>query len=123
MTTEGKYCVETVEAAAEITNDMLFKGLTFGGTIAASALQCAGIIRSRAQARQGVSVVYEGVTKLKMGAAINTLGYPLTITTSGFGAAATSGSPHIGRSMATCASGDLLKVMVDFKHLSFWSNA
>lgn len=123
MTTEEKFDLTTVQAAAVITNDMLFKGLTFGGTIAAGPLQCAGIVRSTAGIGQGVSVVYDGITKLKFGAAINTLGYPITITTSGWGAAATSGSPSIGRAMATCSSGDVAKVMVDLKTLPFWSNA
>lgn len=123
MTTEEMYCQTAVAAAAEITNDMLFKGITFGGTIAASPLQAVGIIRSTAKAGVGVGAVYEGITKVKVGAAVSTLGYPLTLTTSGFVIAATSGSPSIGRAMATAASGDLLKAMVDFKTLPFWSNA
>jgi len=123
MTTEEKFDLTTVQATQVLTNDMLWKGVTFGGTVAASPLQCAGILRTTAGVGQGASAVYDGITKLKMGAAINTAGYPLTITTSGFGAAATSGSPSIGRSMTTCASGDLLKVLVDFKSLPFWSNA
>lgn len=123
MTTEERYSQTAVAAAAEITNDMLFKGLTFGGTIAANPLQAAGIIRSTAKAGVGVGVVYEGITKVKVGAAVSTIGYPLTLTASGFVIAATSGSPSIGRAMATAASGDLLKAMVDFKTLALWSNA
>lgn len=123
MTTEEGYCQTAVAATIEITNDMLFKGLTFGGTIAASPLQAAGIARSTAKIGQGVSVVYEGITKVKAGAAVSTVGYPLTLTTSGFVIAATSGSPSIGRAMTTAASGDLLKAMVDFMTLPFWSNA
>lgn len=123
MTTEENFSQTAVAAAIEITQDMLFKGITFGGTIAATPLQAAGIIRSTAKIGVGVGVVYDGITKVKVGAAVTTPGYPLTLTTSGFVIAATSGSPSIGRAMAAAASGDLLKVLVDFKTLPFWSNA
>jgi hypothetical protein len=123
MTTEENYSQTAVAATIEITADMLWKGITFGGTIAASPLQAVGIIRSTAKIGQGVGAVYDGITKVKAGATVTTVGYPLTLTTSGFVIAATSGSPSIGRAMSAAASGDLLKALVDFKTLPFWSNA
>lgn len=122
MTTEEKNDVTTVRAAGVITNDMLWKAITFGGTIAALPGPAAGVCRSTAQvAGQGVSVVYQGITKVKAGAAINSLGAPLTITTSGWFTAAASGFVSIGRAMETCNSGDLLKAYVDFLTLPQWA--
>lgn len=121
MTTEGNYNLETVRAGQVLPTDCLHKAVTFGGTIAALPGPSAGILRSTAQqAGQGVSVVYEGVTKVKAAAAITSLGAPLTITTSGFAAAAASGAVHVGRFMETCASGDLVKAYVDFMSLPLW---
>lgn len=123
MTTEERYNITTVEANAVFNSDTLWKAATFGGLIAATPLQAAGVIRSTAEIGQGLSLVYEGITKVKVGAAINTPGYPLTITTSGFFIAATSGGKSVGRAFSTAASGDLVKAMVDFKNIGFWTNA
>lgn len=121
MTTEEKFDATTVPASVVVTNDMLWKAITYGGTIAALPGPAAGIIRSTAQkVGQGVTAVYQGISKVKAGAAITSLGAPLTITTSGFVIAAASGGAHIGRAMETCASGDLVKAYLDFMTLPAW---
>lgn len=120
MTTEERYDITTVPAAQVFSGDTLWKAATFGGTIAASPNLAAGVIRSNAAIGQGLSVVYDGITKLKVGGAVSTPGFPLTITTSGFFIAAASGGATIGRAMTTAASGDIIKAMVDFKLIAPW---
>lgn len=119
MTTEGNFDMTTFQANATLNADCLFKAITIGGTIAASPLQAGGVCRSQAVPGQGVSAIYKGECKLKVGAAINTVGFPLTITTSGwFIANATSGSATIGRALTLASSGDMVRALVDFSDLS-----
>lgn len=105
---------EDLSAAAQ-----RFKGVTLNGTIAANNLRAAGILRSGGKTGETVSVIYEGITKVVVGAAVNTVGYPLKLTTSGFVIAAASGDLTFGRSVTTAASGDLMQAMVDFKTLGY----
>jgi hypothetical protein len=115
MTTEGHFETTTVPATVQITQDMLFKAGTLAGTLAASPLQAGGVIRYTAQIGQGLTLIYEGECKVKVGGAVSTLGYPLTITTSGFFIAATvSGGMTVGRNLTLAASGDLVRAIVDF---------
>lgn len=119
MTTEGVYRSRTIQAQATITPDMLFKAITIGGTLAASPLLAAGIARSTAAPGQGIHCIIGGDVKLKVGTAVGTLGYPLTITTSGwFIANTTSGSATIGRAMQLANSGDMIQAYVDFEQLA-----
>ena len=119
MTTQGTRRTRTVTAGATITNDMLFKAATIGGTIAAGPLQAAGLIESTASAGQGLTVAVDGDCKLKIGAAVGTVGYPLTITTSGWFIAATvSGGMHVGRSMQLGNSGDTIQAYIDFQQMA-----
>jgi hypothetical protein len=121
MTTEERYEITTVPAAQVFSNDTLWKAATFAGLIAASPNLAVGVIRSTAAIGQGLSCVYDGITKVKVGGAVNTPGFPLTITTSGFFAAAASGGAIVGRAFTTAASGDLVKAMVDFNTISPWA--
>ena len=119
MTTEGSFCMRTFTAAATLNNDCLFKAITIGGTIAASPLQAGGVCRSQAVAGQGVSAIFEGDCKVRVGAAINTVGFPLTVTTSGwFIANTTSGSATVGRNLELASSGDTIQAFVDFRQLA-----
>jgi hypothetical protein len=45
---------------------------------------------------------------------VTTLGYPLTITTSGYLIACASGGTAVGRSLDVAGSGDLFRVAVNF---------
>ena len=54
-----------------------------------------------------------GVVKGWAGAAVTTVGYPVTVTTSGFLIAASSGGQCVGRAFAAAASGDLFPVLMD----------
>lgn len=119
MTTEGHFEMTTVAATVAITPDMLFKAGTLAGTLAASPLQAGGVIRTTAQIGQGLSLIIDGECKIKVGGAVNTLGYPLTITTSGFFIAATvSGGMTVGRNLTLAASGDLVRAIVDFSGMA-----
>lgn len=121
MTTELKYSALQVVAGADLdTAASRFKAVTIGGTIAASVTyQAAGILRHGGKTGESLSVVYEGITKVMAGAAITSGGMQLKITTSGFIIAAVSGDLSIGRSLAFCASGDLVQAFVDFKNIGY----
>lgn len=122
MTTELKYNALQITAGADLdTPASRFKGVTIGGTIAASAnYQAIGILRHGGKTGETLSVVYEGITKVVAGAAVTSGGTPIKITTSGFIIAAASGDVSIGRALTPCASGDLVQAMVDFTNLPFW---
>lgn len=84
------------------------------GTITPTARLAIGVLKSNALSGNNVAVCYQGITKVAAGAAVGSAGAYLTVTTSGWFAAATSGQYTIGRSLAEAASGDLLEAMVDF---------
>lgn len=109
-----------VTAGADLSADAVkFKAVTLGGTIAATPLQAAGILRHGGRSGEQVTVYTAGVFKALFGAAVNTVGYPLTVTTSGFIIAASSGGQTIGRSRALVASGDIANAFFDFKNLGY----
>lgn len=97
-----------------------FKAIGLGGTVVASTSRAIGVLYTSARSGERVSALYEGVGKVMVGGAVSTLGYPLTITTSGFFIAASSGGAMVGRAMATAASGDLVEALVDFMTIPAW---
>ena len=97
-----------------------FHAVSFAGLVVGSTSRAAGVLFTSAKSGENVSLVYEGHTKLIAGAAVTTLGYPLTITTSGFFIAATSGSTLVGRALSAAASGDLIQALVNFENMVPW---
>jgi hypothetical protein len=121
MTTENSYEILTVQAGADLDGDgVKFKAITLNGTVAASVNLSGGILRHGAKNGGHVSLVKRGQTKVIAGGAVNTVGFPLTVTTSGFIIAASSGGASAGRFLDTCASGDLVRAHVDFENIGFW---
>lgn len=121
MAVDNNFDVMTVQATTDLDGDgAKFKAITLNGTIAASPNLAAGILRHGAKSGGHVSVVYRGITKVLAGGAVSTVGFPLTVTTSGFIVAASSGGVSIGRAIDTCASGDLFRAHVNFENLGFW---
>lgn len=92
-----------------------YKCVTLNGTIAQSTVRAFGILKYGASSGGNASVVYEGLTKAYVGGAVSTVGWPLTVSASGWVTAAASGNHTIGRVLAVAASGDVAAVAVDFK--------
>lgn len=104
-----------VRAGADLTGDgVKFKAVTFAGTIAPTSIAAAGILRFGGKQNENVTLDIFGVFKAQFGTAVNTAGYPLKITTSGFVVAAASGDKCVGRAMAVTASGDIAQAMFNF---------
>lgn len=120
MSTDLDIKLIQVTAGADLDADAVkFKAVTLAGTIAATPLLAAGILRHGAKNGEQLSVAYEGAFKAQFGTAVGTVGYPLTVTTSGFVIAASSGGATIGRSISVTASGDIAKAFFDFKSLGY----
>lgn len=119
MTTHIKEELFQVPALADLLADSVMHHAVslISGTITPTALAAIGVLKSKGLSGNNVAVCYQGITKVAAGAAVNTAGYPLTVTTSGWFTAATSGQFAIGRSLSTAASGDLLAAMVDFTNI------
>lgn len=117
MTTHIKETILAVRAAADLSG-FKYRAVTLGGLVAAAPGLAAGLLKYGCTSGYDASVIIDGITKGQIGAAISTVGYPLTVTTSGFLVAATSGQQTIGRALATGASGDLIEVAVDFNQLA-----
>lgn len=121
MSTEQATKLMTVTAAQDLTvADCLYHAVSLAGTIVGSTSRVAGVLRMKASSGQQASVVYEGLTKVMAGATVTTLGYPLTVTASGWFIAASSGGASVGRALAAAASGDLIPAMVDFSNIPAW---
>jgi len=121
MTTEQRTELMTVTAAQDLTvADALYHAVTLAGTIAANTSRVGGVLRYRASSGQQASLIYEGIAKVMAGAAVTTLGYPLTVTASGWFIAASSGGASVGRALSAAASGDLIPALVDFSNIVAW---
>jgi hypothetical protein len=118
MTTHIKE--ESIQVVAtENLQGSALKAITLNGTIAASPRTAAGVSKSSVTSGQHASAVYQGLTKAYFGGAVSTIGWPVTVTTSGFLIAAGSGNSTIGRALAVVASGEIGAVAVDFHNLGF----
>jgi hypothetical protein len=121
MTTENKYELLTVQASVDLDADsVLFKAVSFNGAITADINLAAGVLRSKGKTGQGVSAVYQGITKGDFAGAVSTVGFPIKLTTSGCFLAAASGDKVCGRALTTVASGDRAKIAVDFTAIANW---
>lgn len=100
-----------------------FHAITINGTIAANTALAFGVLRNTPKLGEFASIVYEGITKVSVGAAVTTPGYPLTITASGWFIAASSGGSHVGRILAAANSGDTAAALLDFTQVAQWAGA
>lgn len=118
---EGHFKSWNVTAAEDFNSDKLFKVASIAGTIAAGNSLAIGVVRGTAKSGAQVPVVYEGIAKVVVGAAVSTPGFPLKVAaTSGFMTPCASGDVQFGRALATAASGDLVVAMVDFNTKPAW---
>lgn len=109
----GKYETWQFRAAADL-DGALYKVVTVGGTIAASAADALGVLVTKPRSGEHGGAAISGVVKAWAAGAINA-GAAVTVTTSGFLAAvASGGGVPIGRALAAAASGDLFPAMVSF---------
>lgn len=124
MTIESEFSVWNVTAAEDLSGaGALYKIVSIAGTIAAGPSLAVGVLRSKNISGGQVSAVFKGITKVVLGAAVTTPGYPfVTAATSGFAIAASSGGVHHGRLLNTgaVASGDLVTALVDFSTKPAW---
>ena len=118
MSTHGNYEARAIVAGEDLSGDVLYRAISYGGTITGTnALgRQAGVLVSKGKSGERVSYAYEGEVKVRAGAAITTPGYAITVTGSGWFVAATSGGMAIGRYLgdAACASGDIVPAFVNF---------
>lgn len=118
---EGHNKIWNVAATEDFGTDKTFKAVSVAGTIAAGPSLAIGISRGTCKSGSQLPVVYEGITKVIVGAAVNTVGFPLKVAaTSGFLTPCASGDVMFGRALATAASGDLVAAMVDFMTKPAW---
>lgn len=121
MTTHIKEELFQVPALADLTaaSAMHHAISLISGTITPTARETIGVLKSNGLSGNNVAVCYQGITKVAVGAAVGSAGAPLTVTTSGWFAGATSGMYVVGRSLASASSGDVVAAMVDFKNLQY----
>lgn len=111
MSIEGDFCSWQTLAGEDLSaNGALHKAVSGDGKIAQSIVQFLGVLKSKAASGEMARVAIDGVVKVVAGAAVSTIGNPVTVTTSGFIVAGTSTIPYIGRALAIAASGDLFPI-------------
>lgn len=123
MTIESEFDVWGVTASEDLTGAVIGKAVSIAGTLAAGNALAIGIARSKNVSGGQVSAVFRGITKVVVGAAVTTPGFPIKVAaTSGFLIAATSGDGVVGRLLNTAAvaSGDLVPALVDFATRPVW---
>lgn len=124
MTTHNDYDVYTAVAAEDLSSQAArFKVMTLAGTLftGTGTGRAAGINITSARSGENATYVTNGIMKVVAGGAVSTLGYPMAAASGGFMIAASSGGVNFGRALETCASGDLVQVMCDFRLAAHWS--
>jgi hypothetical protein len=114
MTIEQRVQYLNVTANQDLTPAAcLHKAVTVNGTIAPSAGLVCGFLKSKGLTGEAVRLADSGVVKVVAGAAVTTIGYPVTVTTSGFVIASSSGGTTIGRAFTAASSGDVFPIQTD----------
>lgn len=114
MTIEQRVQYLNIVASEDFTvAGKLHKAVALNGTIANNARDVCGFVKSKTPSGAGLRVGDGGVIKVFAGAAVSTVGYPVTVTTSGFVIAAPVGSATIGKAFAVANSGDLFPIQAD----------
>jgi hypothetical protein len=104
-----------------------YRAITFLGALVAAnpaagaPAGAAGILTSSTRSGEVATAVYHGITKAYAGAAVQTVGWPLAVGSSGYIFAAVSGGHCMGRALETANSGDLFKINVDFSVPAAWN--
>ena len=123
MTTMLRYNALPVPATADLSGAASrFKIINLAGTIcAAGDVSAAGILHNTPKTNDTAEAIYNGLAKAISGGTVSTAGWPLKVANSGFVVAAASGdSPIYGSFIDSCASGDLVRVYVDFFNNGYW---
>lgn len=122
MATDIEFEVTQVVAGQDLSLDSCkYRAVGFAGTIVASPNLAAGFLRYGAPQGKHATVIRSGVAKVMVGGAVNTPGFPLTVTTSGWCIACASGGAQIGRLGAlAAASGTLVEAYLDFHTIPAW---
>jgi hypothetical protein len=121
MSTDLWHELVPVDLTADLSGEgSKFKAVAYGGTIAANTNVARGILRYGAKSGERASVSVIGIFKAQFGTAVNTVGFPLKITTSGFVVACASGDNLIGRSISLTASGDIAQASFNFLGMGYW---
>jgi hypothetical protein len=102
------YFITATENLADATagTGHIYKFVDVNGTIAATAKEALGVMTQVASINDRVTYDSVGVSKVTYGGAI-TAGADITVTTSGYAIAATSGSYVVGKALTAVASGSV----------------
>ena len=125
MTTHNETHSYTVPAAADLSAAK-FRAITVAGTILTGPMNgpgggAIGVLTNAPRSGDLATYVYAGIQKVLAGAAVATLGYPISVGSSGFFFATASGGNFVGRALETATSGDLFQAMVDFTQFPAWN--
>ena len=104
-----------VRAGADLSG-LQYLAMQVAGTVATSEINAFGVLANKPQSGEDASLVYMGKTRIKAGGAL-TAGALLSITTSGYFTAASSG-PAVGRCINAVASGGVTDAVVNFTNLN-----
>jgi hypothetical protein len=121
MAVSNNQFLHTLAATEDLSDQSSrYKVVSLGGVIAPSTSRVAGVLVTSSRSGEQLSAVLYGITKAVAGGAVSTLGYPLTVATSGYLTVCASGGTAVGRALDICGSGDLVRVAVNFVSPFAW---
>ena len=104
----------TVVAASDMSGISQFVAIDLStGTVAATGAAACGILQNRPKLGEMATLFYSGESEAKAAGTI-TKGARLTVTTSGCFTVVASGGYSVGRALAACASGGLVRGVFNF---------
>lgn len=120
MTTTVKEEVLTIIAGEDLRSaDKKYKLVSIAGTLTNNTRLAAGLLLGSVNSGQHAGAVYQGVSKAWAAAAVTTIGWPFSATTSGWTTNAVSGAYSLGRYLDTCNSGDVVRVLIDAANFGY----
>lgn len=120
MTTHKETVLGFPVRATEDLSAAKNKFITLAGTIAqaASGRAVAGLMTTSVGSGYNTNAYMLGIHKAYAGAAVTSAGWGAALANSGWLTNATSGGITVGRFLTTCASGDLVEVVLDTTNLA-----
>lgn len=90
-----------------------YKAIAIGGTIAATGVAAIGILQNKPESGEDAQLGWHGRSRYRAGGAVSA-GAQLTVTTSGWFIAATSGTNVVGKALGAVSSGGIGEGLVNF---------
>jgi len=123
MTTANFQNAITWVSSEDLTARQYYPVAFDDGLIANDSLEAVGILLNKPKQGEFASIGVFGVMKFRAGLAVNSEGYRLRVTTSGYVVPCESGYYSVGRALDTVTSGSIGRGFFNFATPTYWTSS